>query len=153
MAWRNKLARIVVFSEFKKEYKIDRQLGKGKYATVYLVIRNDCQYAAKSIDKEKLTENKRTFSTLFNEISVLRDLDHESVIKMYEVYESDKFIHLILEYLQGGELFMKIKKNGSFTEGDACEIMKEFLIAIEYIHSKSVIHRDLKPENIILMYL
>jgi serine/threonine protein kinase len=99
-----------------------------------------------------LLENKRTFSTLFNEITVLRDLDHDSVIKMYEVYESTKYVHLILEYLKGGELFLKIKRNGCFNEGVACDIMKELLIAIEYIHSKSVIHRDLKPENIILMY-
>jgi serine/threonine protein kinase len=44
-----------------------------------------------------------------SEIDILRDMDHEHIIKMYEVYESDKFIHMVLELLTGGELFDKIR--------------------------------------------
>ena len=131
---------------------MERQMVKGKYATVSLVLRNDCEYVAKTNDKEKLIQNKSTFLTLFNEISILRALNHESAIKLYEVYEDRNNIHLIMEYLKGGELFMKINKNSNFSERDACEIMKELLIAVEYIHSNIIIHRDLKPESIILVY-
>jgi len=81
---------------------------------------------------------------------VLRAVDHENIIKLYEVYESDRYIHLIFEYLEGGELFERIKDKGLYSEKDAMMVMKNFLAALEYIHSRGIVHRDLKPENLIL---
>lgn len=49
-----------------------------------------------------------------NEIDVLRMIDHNHTIKLYEVYESEKYIHLVFEYLDGGELFERIKSKGNY---------------------------------------
>ena len=59
-------------------------------------------------------------------------------------------VDLVLEYLKGGELFLKIQEKGSYSEGDAARVMKQLLEVVDYCHSKNVIHRDIKPENIIL---
>jgi len=85
-----------------------------------------------------------------NEIEILRFLKHPTIITLYEVYESADYVHLVIEYLKGGELFDKIQAKGSYSEGDAAKLMKRLLEAINYCHQKNVIHRDLKPENIIL---
>jgi serine/threonine protein kinase len=85
-----------------------------------------------------------------SEIDILRAVDHDHVIKMAEVYESEKYIHLVLEYLEGGELFERIKSKGLYSEKDASAVMKNLLLALDYLHQKGIVHRDLKPENLIL---
>ena len=73
------------------------------------------------------------------------------MIQLYEVYESTKYVHLLLPYLEGGELFARIKSKGLFKESYAREIMKKFLSALAYLHKNLIVHRDLKPENLILV--
>lgn len=82
-------------------------------------------------------------------MALLRRLDHENIIHLHEVYESENNIHLILEYLNGGELFERIKKNGSYNEKDASIIMRSILDALVVMHDKFIVHRDLKPENLL----
>ena len=78
-------------------------------------------------------------------------MKHPNVIEMFEVYESDKYIHMVFEYLEGGELFERIKARGQYSEQKAMLAMKNFLNALMYLHEKGIIHRDLKPENLILV--
>ena len=75
-------------------------------------------------------------------------MDHQNIVKLYEVYEDDEFFYLIMDLLRGGELFDEIVKRQKYTENDAAEVMLQLLSAINYIHKKGFIHRDLKPENI-----
>ena len=81
---------------------------------------------------------------------MLRNIEHPNVIKLYETFESTKYIHLLLPYLEGGELFDKIKSKGLIKESDARPIMHNFISALAYVHSKLIVHRDLKPENLLL---
>lgn len=85
-----------------------------------------------------------------NEIYILRHFQHKSIIRMYEVYESEDFVHLVLEHLKGGELFDKVVEKGMYSEADARKLMQMMLEAIRYCHMNCILHRDLKPENIIL---
>ena len=87
---------------------------------------------------------------MLTEIDVLRKIDHENVIQLYETYETTKYIHLLLPYLEGGELFDKIKSKGLYRESDARPVMQNFISALEYLHAKNIVHRDLKPENLLL---
>jgi len=66
----------------------------------------------------------------------LRKLSHESIIHLYEVYESQNNIHLVLEYLDGGELFERIKSQGQYCERDAAIIMRNILSALVAMHEK-----------------
>jgi serine/threonine protein kinase len=77
-------------------------------------------------------------------------MEHPNCLVMYEIYESSKYLHLLLPYLEGGELFERIKAKGLYKESDAVKVMKCFLSALEYLASKRIVHRDLKPENLLL---
>jgi serine/threonine protein kinase len=78
-------------------------------------------------------------------------MDHPNIIKLFEVYESNKYIHLLCPFLEGGELFERIKSKGIYKEQDAQKVMHQFLSALSYLESKHIVHRDLKPENLILV--
>ena len=85
-----------------------------------------------------------------NEIWILRHLSHPNIIKLYEVHESAEYVHLVLEYVKGGELFEHIQHKGTYTEADAAKFMRQLVDAIAYCERQHVIHRDVKPENLIL---
>ena len=68
---------------------------------------------------------------------------------MYEIFESEANIHLILEHLNGKELFDQIKERGYYREKDAATILKCILNALVVLHANHIVHRDLKPENLI----
>ena len=65
---------------------------------------------------------------------MLRRLKHPNILELHEVYESGKYIHLVLPYLGGGELFESIKAKGLYKESDASIIMRQFLDALAYLH-------------------
>lgn len=101
----------------------------------------------KIIDASKMISKKHHIS---NEINVLRTSNHKNVIKLYNVYEFDDTICLLMEYIPGGELLEQIEKNIVYTEDTARQIIYEILSTVEYLHSHDIVHRDLKPENILL---
>lgn len=94
--------------------------------------------------------NLRVQQSILTEIDVLRSIDHPNVIIMYECFETSKYIHLVLPFLEGGELFEKIKSKGLYKESHAIPVMRNFLSALSYLHERNIVHRDLKPENLIL---
>ena len=133
-------------------YENTKKLGKGSFGKVFQV-RNKVTkklYACKKISK--LHMNSSQFQ---KEIDILMKMDHPNIIKLYEVFESDNSIYLIMEECFGGELFdrilKRIKSNSIYTEKEACKIMQQVIGAIEYCHNNGIVHRDLKPEN--LLYL
>ena len=87
---------------------------------------------------------------LRTEISIVKQLDHPSIIKFYEIFEESKKILIAMENCKGGELFDEILKRKCFTERQAAQIMKEIFSGLAYLHDKGVVHRDLKPENVLL---
>ena len=83
---------------------------------------------------------------MLNEIDIMRALDHEHVIKLYEVYETEKSIYLVLELIQGKSLQELLKKQ-AFKEESEVKIInaaRSILDALAYLASKGVMHRDLK---------
>jgi len=129
-------------------YDIKRELGAGTFATVKLgVLRTTGKpYAIKIIEKATLQQNREA---LLTEISILKKVNHKNVINMKEIFETRKKLYLIMDVLDGGELFDRIVESGSFSEKDASNLSKNILGAIEYLHGLFIVHRDLKPENLL----
>ena len=87
---------------------------------------------------------------VLTEIEVMRMVNHPNILQLIEVYESSKYIHLLMPLIKGGMLFDVINHRVSLKESDARSIMLPFLSALEHLHQKLIVHRDLKPENLLL---
>lgn len=150
--WMAKLRPKCIFKDFAHNYCCTKVIGKGSFAKVYLAQRLDdhSEYAIKSFDKRGLEANEKNKQALLLEITIMRYLNHSNIMKVFEVFETDNHINLILEILRGGELFERIVSKGCYSEREACFLMKKLLSALEHIHSKGIMHRDIKPENLIL---
>lgn len=85
-----------------------------------------------------------------NEIEVLKILNHPNIIKLHEVFEGEKHVYFVMEYVKGGELLAYLRERINYSEDTARKIMKSVLEALSYCHSLNIVHRDLKPENLIL---
>lgn len=84
------------------------------------------------------------------EVDLMKSLDHPSICRLLQVYEDARNLYLVLEYIEGGELFDRIVLRGSFNECDAAHVIRQVASALSYCHHHGVVHRDIKPENIML---
>eukprot|EP00826_Nyctotherus_ovalis_P042322 TRINITY_DN4335_c0_g1_i1.p3 TRINITY_DN4335_c0_g1~~TRINITY_DN4335_c0_g1_i1.p3 ORF type:complete len:157 (-),score=40.06 TRINITY_DN4335_c0_g1_i1:1230-1700(-) len=84
------------------------------------------------------------------EIKVLRLLNHPNIVKLYEIYETSSYVHLVMEYIEGEDLFTHLEKKERYSEKDASVIVKQLLNVLKYCHALDIIHRDVKPENIMI---
>ena len=136
-----------------KRYLKIKTIANGTYSKVYIVQnKTDFKlYCCKEILKNKLAD----INKFRNEINVLSKVDHPNIIRLYEVFEDDRYISIIMELCQGGDLFKKInelaEKDQSFSEKEAVKIFKQLMSAVSHCHSQGICHRDLKPDNIIFL--
>ena len=132
-------------------YRIGKKLGEGAFGSVRKLTHRTTgeTRAVKTIHKKNL-HSEEECQTFFNEVSVLRSIDHPNVIKLYEFYQDDKNYYLITEFCSGGELFDRIINSGHFSEALAARYMHQILSVVSYCHERNIVHRDLKPENFLL---
>ena len=86
------------------------------------------------------------------EIKILKQLHHPNVVQIYEIIETEQDLYLVMEFVQGGELFDLIVQNQKLKEKQACKYFQELISGIQYIHQLGICHRDLKPENLLIDY-
>lgn len=137
-------------TKITKEYKIWAEvIGRGAYGEVRkaLHIPTNEMRAVKIIYKQECSPEEQ--QNIFREVKVLKQLDHPNIIKIYEYFSDDKFIFIVTELMQGGELFDRIMDVHHFSERKAAEIFMQILSAVNYLHNHKIVHRDLKPENIL----
>ena len=143
------------FKNFKKviEGIFPKQLGCGSFGRVFLVAHNETNelFALKTIDKRKIMVTYGKLDIIYDEINIHSKLLHQNIIKVYNVYEDEETINIIMEYAQKGNLYQLIKneKNG-FSESKAFDYFIQMINAVYYLHSNNIIHRDIKPENILI---
>jgi len=106
-------------------------------------------FSLKIMDKANTGDLKKE-QIIETEIEVLKRVNHPNVVKMFEVFESESQIILVLQLITGGELFEKIVERQFYTEKDASKVIRQILEGLRAMHSKDVVHRDLKPENLLL---
>lgn len=147
--WINKLQHAAQVVPIEDDYVIGAELGKGRFSIVYdcVHIRTKEHCAVKVIDKTTIEAEDR--GLLRTEIAVLKIVDHPNIIKMCGIYESKKYIYIVMEKLSGGELFERIVGRPRFTEVEAAKLIVPLLEAVAYLHDLGIAHRDLKPENIL----
>lgn len=133
-------------------------LGKGSFGKVLLVreVSTGRLFALKQLKKATLIISddeidKVNYQRTVNEKSILEMVDHPNIVQLYYAFQDHNKLYLILEYLDGGELFHHLAQERFMTEKCASYYIAQMVLALRYLHTQlGVIYRDLKPENCML---
>ncbi|MEO8636578.1 MAG: protein kinase [Gemmatimonadales bacterium] len=131
-------------------YRIERELGQGGMATVYLAqdLKHDRKVAIKVLREElSASLGKERF---LREIKVAAALQHPHILPLYDSGEADGLLFYVMPYVDGLSLRDKLVKEGELPIGDAVRILRDIADALTEAHRHGVVHRDLKPENVML---
>ncbi|XP_013389888.1 death-associated protein kinase 1 isoform X2 [Lingula anatina] len=139
---------------FENFYEVGDEIGSGQFAVVKKCkhIKSQVEYAAKFIRKRRTAASRRgaKLDDIHKEVELLSEINHETIIKLYDVYESRTEVVLVLELVSGGELFDFIAEKEKLSEEEASAFIKQILHGVRHMHDKNIVHLDLKPENVML---
>ena len=132
-------------------YEIKKVIGKGTFGKVKLAIHKKTgeKVAIKILEKSKI-QDKGDRERISREIHILKIIRHPNIVQLYEIFEDEEKLYLIMEYMPNGELFDHIVKSKKLKENEASRFFQQIIDGIEYIHKLKIVHRDLKPENLLL---
>lgn len=149
--WIKCFSSLVIMTEFDDYYVIIKRIDSGQFGEVDLCesIETHEEFAVKRVKKTKLNTTK-TLTCLYNEIRIQRKLKHRFIVQLYQVFEDDDVVYLVMEYIREGNLFKRITHSAIANECEVKEFSKNLIETIEFIHERGIIHRDIKPENILM---
>ncbi|ORZ39822.1 kinase-like domain-containing protein [Catenaria anguillulae PL171] len=129
------------------DFEFHRVLGKGKYGKVLLCSHKVSKkvFAIKVIQKDAESED-----TARTESEILRSIKHPFIVGLHFAFQNPERLYLVMEYVNGGELFFHLSQSGRFPEKRAKFYAAEIILALQCLHGKGVVYRDLKLENILL---
>ncbi|KAJ9546324.1 hypothetical protein OSB04_018867 [Centaurea solstitialis] len=133
------------------KYEIGRTLGEGNFGKVKYAkdTHTGHPFAVKILEKTRI-KNLNFSDQIKREIGTLKILKHPNVVRLHEVLASKTKIYMILEYVNGGELFDTIASKGKLKESDGRKLFQQLIDGVGYCHDKGVYHRDLKLENVLI---
>ncbi|RDD40219.1 Calcium/calmodulin-dependent protein kinase type 1B [Trichoplax sp. H2] len=135
-------------STVSESYIFENKIGSGSHSNVYKAIGNN-----QSQDQVAVKHYFNTWSCeslIANEIAILKRLDHPNCAKFLDLFVTfNNDCYLILEYIDGIDLFDKVKDEGNLSESISQAIIHQILSGAQYLHDCHIVHRDLKPENLI----
>jgi tRNA A-37 threonylcarbamoyl transferase component Bud32 len=131
------------------DFEIHKVLGKGKYGKVVLCSQKSTGkvYAIKIIQKD--AEGDQDSDTLL-ETRILRTIRHPFIVGLHAAFQSPTRLYLVMDYVNGGELYFHVCQFGRFSEERVRFYAAEILLAMECLHGRGIIYRDLKLENLLL---
>lgn len=129
--------------------RVARHSKSGQYAAVKIVSKTQIIQSRRSFENME-DDADRILRGLEREIVVMKLIDHPNIMHLYDVWETSGELYLILEYVEGGELFDYICEKGRLPPDEALDYFQQLMDALDYCHKLNVAHRDLKPENLLL---
>lgn len=146
--------------QFVGPWRLGRTLGRGATGRVLLATHrvNGQKAAVKVVSKSELDDEDIIKPNspgglpygIEREIIIMKLLTHPNVLRLYDVWETSKNLYLVLEYVEGGELFDLLVERGPLPESEAVKYFRQIILGTAYCHALGICHRDLKPENLLL---
>ncbi|KAH8162991.1 hypothetical protein CIB48_g5255 [Xylaria polymorpha] len=133
------------------DFDLLRTLGTGSFGRVHLVQSKHNQrfYAVKVLKKAQVVKMKQVEHTN-DERRMLGEVKHPFLITLWGTFQDARNLYMVMDFVEGGELFSLLRKSGRFPNPVAKFYAAEVTLALEYLHSRNIIYRDLKPENLLL---
>ena len=133
------------------DYDIGQTLGTGSFGRVKISKQKSTgkYFAIKVLKKSEIIKLKQV-DHIMNEIKILSVIEHNFLIKTEGFTQDDRYIYLVLELINGGELFTYLRSVGKFAPYHATFYAGQVCLMFEYLHSRNIVYRDLKPENILI---
>ncbi|KAI1074702.1 Pkinase-domain-containing protein [Whalleya microplaca] len=133
------------------DFDLLRTLGTGSFGRVHLVQSKHNQrfYAIKVLKKAQVVKMKQVEHTN-DERRMLGEVKHPFLITLWGTFQDPRNLYMVMDFVEGGELFSLLRKSGRFPNPVAKFYAAEVTLALEYLHSRNIIYRDLKPENLLL---
>jgi TolB-like protein/Flp pilus assembly protein TadD/tRNA A-37 threonylcarbamoyl transferase component Bud32 len=135
---------------FTDRYTIEREIGRGGMATVYLAHdqKHDRQVALKVLHPElAVTLGPERF---LREIKVAARLSHPRIVSLHDSGKAGDYLYYVMPYIEGESLRQRLDRDGKLPVAEAVEIARNVASALTYAHATGVVHRDIKPENVML---
>lgn len=130
-----------------KDFVLLRVIGMGAFGKV-LQVRNKHNHqvlAMKVISKRLLNRKAGYVENVIAERDILTRVKHPFVVQMHCSFQTSDKLFIIMDYLAGGELFLRLGREGIFLEATAAFYLAEIILALNHLHSRGILHRDLKP--------
>ena len=139
-----------LLSALADRYRIERELGAGGMATVYLAedLKHQRRVAVKVLRPELAAALGA--ERFLREITTTANLRHPNILPLFDSGEAAGLLYYVMPYIEGESLRDRLAREGALPMDDAIRIADEVADALSYAHSRGVVHRDIKPENILL---
>ncbi|GAA5963658.1 hypothetical protein JCM3765_003535 [Sporobolomyces pararoseus] len=138
-------------------WRIGKTVGEGSSGRVKLAKHKQTgQYAAVKIipkphtRRDKQEKSEKVLLSIEKEIVIMKLIEHPNVLRLMDVWETGSELYLIMEYVEGGELFDYLVKRGKLHADEALHYFQQIISGVDYCHRFNICHRDLKPENLLL---
>ena len=141
---------VEIGTEFENRYLIERELGRGGMAVVYLARdRKHDRLIALKVLRSEIAEMLGA-ERFLEEIRITARLDHPHILALLDSGNAAGALYYVMPYVDGESLRQRLVREGRIPLPDALRIAREVTDALDYAHSRGIIHRDIKPENILL---
>lgn len=140
-------------SSITSQFTVGKTLGKGSFGEVRLCLNKatNVRCAMKIVNKAVIGKHQVLVDLMEQELEVLQNTEHPHIVRAMELLEDEVNFYIISELVTGGELYAHVVKVKRMGERQTASVIKQLLLAVNYMHQLNIVHRDIKPENILIV--